>query len=559
MISADGRALRSVVVAGSAALEVPTVPPVFSADGTRLVIPYLARDSITQQPTYAVAEVRSGPARRLSLSCGSTPSLSPDGKLLACPALGGDQVSVADLSGEVRFTVRGKAALWSADGRLAVARAKQTEVVSAAGRSLAKLSGVARAWSPDGRTLALTRPGALVLARPGRPGAPHVVYRADTGRRTGWPSRRTAAPSSFAGGLGEPQMAAVSGGRVRAFAGLPFGDWSRDGRYAFLACPPRGVAVAIGDQLTRTSRFVARLPYDDQGVSGLAWLGDGSAVLVNGSAQTRADLWTMRADGSGQRRLTGTFSAARPAWSADGARLAYTFLGQGDASIFVAGADGRKLSTVKGARPGEASSDGNPSWSPDGKRIAVDEAGSGGVSVVDVATGARTALAVDGVSPAWSPDGQTVAFVDLDDGTVWGASPSGADRRRLLPASVREVRSIAWSPDGKRLAFSTAAGVSIAAADGLSAPRLVTAARAPSRPSFSPDGLRLAFAADVGTVHGYRAVFVVGSDGQGRTAAHDGPLRQLRSGLAAVERLSRTRGRGGRACRAAPAASRPPG
>ena len=83
MIAPDGRALRSVVVGGSAGADFPPAPPVFSADGTRLLIPYLGLDSIAQRVEYAVAGVRSGPARTLTGDC-SAPALSPDGQLIAC-------------------------------------------------------------------------------------------------------------------------------------------------------------------------------------------------------------------------------------------------------------------------------------------------------------------------------------------------------------------------------------------------------------------------------------------------------------------------------------------
>ena len=98
-----------------------------------VLIPYLARDSITQRPEYAIAGVRAGPARRLTTPCGMTPALSPDGKRSHAWRPIGDMSRSSDLRGHVRFTVPGKAALWSADGRLAVARPRATAVLSADG------------------------------------------------------------------------------------------------------------------------------------------------------------------------------------------------------------------------------------------------------------------------------------------------------------------------------------------------------------------------------------------------------------------------------------------
>ena len=119
--------------------------------------------------------------------------------------------------------------------------------------------------------------------------------------------------------------------------------------------------------------------------------------------------------------------------------------------------------------------------------------------------------------------GGTIAFVDLDDGTVWGSDPNGANRHRLLPAAIHGVRWLAWSPDGKRLAFSTDNGISVAAPDAVDPGRAVVSAELPGRASFSPDGSEIAYAAEAGSAHPYRAVFVVGLDGAGRRQLTTGP------------------------------------
>ena len=245
-------------------------------------------------------------------------------------------------------------------------------------------------------------------------------------------------------------------------------------------------------------------------------------MLYNGSASPGAELWAMRADGGGQRRLGGK--------AVDGARLeprreeARLRLGRpcGGSRIVVADARGRKLSVVAPAASGTEPNDGNPSWSPDGTRIAVEDIVAAGVSVVDVKTGRRTPVAVDGVSPAWSPDGGTIAFVDIDDRTAWGAAPDGADRHRLLPASAGKIMALAWSPDGKQLAFSTETGIYLGRPTAR--PRRSSWSR-PGIPAaeLAPDGSRLAFAADAGSVHPYRSVYVVGVDGSGRRQLTTGP------------------------------------
>ncbi|HEY3612716.1 MAG TPA: hypothetical protein VGK92_03380, partial [Gaiellales bacterium] len=99
-----------------------------------------------------------------------------------------------------------------------------------------------------------------------------------------------------------------------------------------------------------------------------------------------------------------------------------------------------------------------------------------------------------------------------------------ANRRRLLPRASQKALAVAWSPAGGDLAFSTATGVYVTAADGSGAPRRVALASAPGRPSFSPDGLWLAFSAQTGTLHPYRAIYVVGTDGGGLRQLTHGPF-----------------------------------
>ena len=122
----------------------------------------------------------------------------------------------------------------------------------------------------------------------------------------------------------------------------------------------RDVRVEIGDQLARKARVVARMPYEAKGASGLGWLGDGSAVLYNGSASPGAELWAMRADGGGQRRLGGKAVMA-PAWSRDGTKLAYASGDPaGGSRIVVADARGRKLSSSRLPRPGRSRTRATP-------------------------------------------------------------------------------------------------------------------------------------------------------------------------------------------------------
>lgn len=203
------------------------------------------------------------------------------------------------------------------------------------------------------------------------------------------------------------------------------------------------------------------------------------------------DVWTMNADGTGQTNVTSTpaVSETQPAWSADGARLAYLRDVLGAQVLVVANADGTNAIDVT-ATP---SLQNTPTWSPDGTRIAVSREVPGttistqyDIIVITVATGAEvnitgnaTGFDFDEREPAWSPDGTKIAFsgVRFEDSVdpvtgdpvtyaqweVVTVNPDGSGEQILTtgaPGSQRrthleEDRAPAWAPDSQSLVYMT--------------------------------------------------------------------------------------------------------
>jgi TolB protein len=223
-------------------------------------------------------------------------------------------------------------------------------------------------------------------------------------------------------------------------------------------------------------------------------------------------IYEMNADGSRQKRLTdadvdttspaGIFFQVDPAWSPNGASIAFASKRSGTFEIYVSRADGsgtRRLTTAQG-------DDLHPTWSSDGKRIAF---GRGARIVVMNADGSAPRAVSSGrlgddASPAWSPDGRWIAFVRRQRGDVereiWLTRPDGSGARRLTSLHGSSINP-AWSPDGRRIVFASNVVGSlydlyiVTVADGRIR-RLTRSGPDAIEPAWSPDGSTIAFSQD---------------------------------------------------------------
>jgi Tol biopolymer transport system component len=243
-----------------------------------------------------------------------------------------------------------------------------------------------------------------------------------------------------------------------------------------------------------------------------------------------ADLFVVRTDGRGLRRLTRTpLWEDQPDWSPDRRRVVFSkgqpfchgsaCEGASDAAIWVIGADGRRQRRL--THPDESIVDTSPRWAPDGRSIAfvrstfAADPGSPDDGIFVMAadgSGARRVAAKAALAVDWSPDGRRLAYVVVRLGIV----DIETRRARPVPAAnlPAEVADIAWSPDGGRLALAAAGGIYLLPATGGRARRVVRAYRAESV-AWSPDGGRLAFSAGPSARPGARTdLFVVRPDGQ---------------------------------------------
>jgi len=207
---------------------------------------------------------------------------------------------------------------------------------------------------------------------------------------------------------------------------------------------------------------------------GPAWSPDGARLAFYGESylSLSCGLYIARADGSEAQRISDrcgySSGSDRPAWSPDGTRLAFSPVNTGNSdqdTIYVVNADGSNLRPLFSFSPVRRVA--NPTWSPDGTQLAFEAVvfypnfpDSNYIYVMNAdGSGAHSLRnTAGGRSPAWSPDGSQLAFVRSDyllgSSDIWLIHPDGSGATNLTQGNGAAFAAApAWSPDGSRLVF----------------------------------------------------------------------------------------------------------
>ncbi|HKE56097.1 MAG TPA: hypothetical protein VKB46_05325, partial [Pyrinomonadaceae bacterium] len=192
-----------------------------------------------------------------------------------------------------------------------------------------------------------------------------------------------------------------------------------------------------------------------------AWSADGTklAFLSGSSFVTSHDVYVVNANGTGLLRIaTNASGETAPTWSPDGEFVAYQGLDNAVYRADRAGTSVTKLfdnpDTLKGLR-----------WSPTGQQFAI---AKGGDIYVLSTNGSNQAKLTNHPSqspdsnPRWSIDGQRVMFTRGLDAYVVGAD--GIGEARLL--NFGYAKNATWSPDGQKVVFQLPASLGIMNVDG---------------------------------------------------------------------------------------------
>lgn len=223
------------------------------------------------------------------------------------------------------------------------------------------------------------------------------------------------------------------------------------------------IAASGGEpqQLTRTDGRV----YD------FAVAPDGEQIAYSVVNDERgADLWLIDRDGQRARMLVacGADLCSVPAWSPDGARLAFS---REPAGLSPGAPNGPPrvwtVDVVSGqAAPLYADTQVlgyGPVWSPDGRRLAFFDGSTQSIRLFDIQSGREMLVkTLMGTVGAWSPDGTQMLFNDmnLETGAPYvSLARADFETETITPVLGQEPNfadyaTPAWSPDGEWIAIA---------------------------------------------------------------------------------------------------------
>jgi Tol biopolymer transport system component/DNA-binding winged helix-turn-helix (wHTH) protein len=387
--------------------QIPGASPVtFSPDGARLAF---VRGRDGEDPALVVADSAGGNERTLVTRKGPTPfglpAWSPDGRRLAC--VYGSAEHIESSTPYLGIT--------SFDASSGV----ETRVTTERWVGISQVS-----WLPDSK--------GLVLSASEEELSPSQVWQLDF--PSGEARRITNDLNTYLGA----SLTADGSALVTVQTDRAPNIW----------VAPAGDAARARQLTTGSGKF--------DGYYGVVWTPDGRVVYAS-IASGSWDIWTMNADGTGQRQLTvGARSNYGPAVSPDGRRIVFVSNRAGAFNIWRMDADGSNALQLTRGR-----GENFPHFTPDGRWVVYATIGFGQANAI-------WKVPVDGGEPvrltdrpaSWpfvSPDGKS--FV-----CTYGNDPSAAAKLAVIPIEGGEPTKLldipptfrantVWMPDNRGVAY----------------------------------------------------------------------------------------------------------
>jgi len=197
----------------------------------------------------------------------------------------------------------------------------------------------------------------------------------------------------------------------------------------------------------------------DQGLNlSPAWSSDGAQLAYVSFKEGNAKIYVANVTDGSQRLLCGYPGInIAPAWKPGSRELAVTLSKGGNPDIYLVSSTGEVIQRLVQSWAINVS----PSWSPEGRRLAYvsNETGNPQIYILDLSTGQKRRISFSGsysTSPSWSPKGDWIAYNAVVGGhhNIMMVRPDGGDVRQMTHGEG-DNESPTWSPDGRMIAFSS--------------------------------------------------------------------------------------------------------
>jgi TolB protein len=221
-----------------------------------------------------------------------------------------------------------------------------------------------------------------------------------------------------------------------------------------------------------------------------AWSPDGARVAYV-SLEDRKPVIYLQDLMTGKRRVISNQKGnnSAPAWSPDGSMLAMALSKDGNTEVYTISANGgspRRLTNSPAI-------DTEPQFSADGQMIYFTSDRSGGPQIYKMSAsgGNATRVTFNGnynISPRLSPDGKTLAWISQRDGgfSLYAMDLASGQELRLADGATEP----SFSPNGKYIMYATKGGgrtsLAVVSVDGRVKQRLTTKAGNIREPSWGP-------------------------------------------------------------------------
>jgi tol-pal system beta propeller repeat protein TolB len=238
----------------------------------------------------------------------------------------------------------------------------------------------------------------------------------------------------------------------------------------------------------------------------------------------RGDIYVMESVGSSSRLTSHTAAEGGPAWSPDGAQLAFHSNRDGSFEIYVVNDDGSGLENITN----NPNSDESPAWSPDGERIAFVSGRDGRNDIFVMNKDGHnpvnlTESLISGNNPTWSPDGMKIAFQANIESTraIFIMDADGKNLHRLTYQSDFWCEEPAWSPQEDKITFRGGDtshspikwDIYVINADGTGLMNVTDHLGNDDYPAWSPDGVQIAFSRTENSSLNLADIFIINMDG----------------------------------------------